>query len=96
MGKFNLEKGIFPRTLDRYPLDRYELEDKTIPLTFIEVDDYNPHSINRVKIRSGGNKGGIYKPPVNKSQTINSGETYVQEKKEFMCKLDSFEDFPPL
>ncbi len=42
IGKFNLEKGILPRTLDLYTFDRYGLDGKTINATFSEVDDYKP------------------------------------------------------
>lgn len=42
IGKFNLEKGILPRTLDLYTFDRYGLDGKTINATFYEVDDYEP------------------------------------------------------
>ena len=42
IGKFNLEKGILPRTLDLYRFDRYGLDEKTINATFYEVDDYEP------------------------------------------------------
>ena len=30
LGKFNLESGIIPRTLDNYPFDRYDLDERTI------------------------------------------------------------------
>ena len=94
LGKFNLDKGLFPRTLDKYPLDRYELDEKTIPTTFTEIDDYNPKKLNRVQIQSGSRgrgsgKPGIYVPP--------TGETFVMdEPKEFTCDLQSLDEFPPL
>ena len=42
LGKFNLESGIIPRTLDNYKFERYGLNDKTINADFIEVDNYKP------------------------------------------------------
>ena len=42
IGKFNLEKGILPRTLDLYTFDRYGLDGKTIQATFYEIADYQP------------------------------------------------------
>lgn len=42
LGKFNLESGIIPRTLDNYPFDRYGLDGKTVNATFNEVDNYQP------------------------------------------------------
>lgn len=42
IGKFNLEKGILPRTLDLYTFDRYGLDEKTIKATFYEVENYEP------------------------------------------------------
>ena len=42
IGKFNLEKGILPRTLDLYTFDRYGLDEKTIKATFYEVEYYEP------------------------------------------------------
>lgn len=47
LGKFNLEKGILPRTLDDYTFDRYDLDGRTIHGTYIEVSDYNPEKYNR-------------------------------------------------
>jgi hypothetical protein len=42
IGKFNLEKGVIPRTLDLYVFDRYGLDGRTIQATFNEVEDYQP------------------------------------------------------
>ena len=39
-GKMNLESGILPRTMDHFPLNRYNLEGKVIMCDFILVDDY--------------------------------------------------------
>jgi hypothetical protein len=47
LGKFNLESGIIPRSLDSYPFDRYGLEGKTVSATFIEINDYEPRKYDR-------------------------------------------------
>jgi hypothetical protein len=41
LGKFNLESGILPRTLDSYTFDRYGLDGRTVNATFHEVIDYD-------------------------------------------------------
>ena len=40
LGKFNLESGILPRSLDTYTFDRYGLDGREVNATFIEVDNY--------------------------------------------------------
>ena len=42
LGKFNLESGILPRSLDTYTFDRYGLDGKEVNATFHEVEDYEP------------------------------------------------------
>lgn len=42
LGKFNLESGILPRSLDAYKFDRYGLDGKEINATYHEVNDYEP------------------------------------------------------
>ena len=83
LGKFNLEPGIIPRTLDNYPLNRFGIEGKVIDAVFISVDNYVPF------IKKNTNN------PVNLkkySQTnIESGD-----RMDVTYKLESKEDFPPL
>ena len=50
IGKFNLEKGVIPRTLDLYTFDRYGLEGRTIQATFNEVEDYLPVSYTHLTL----------------------------------------------
>tara|TARA_Y100000817_G_C16669880_1_gene461043 strand:- start:98 stop:505 length:408 start_codon:yes stop_codon:yes gene_type:complete len=50
LGKFNLESGIIPRTLDNYPFDRYGLDGKTVNATFNEVNDYQHLQKNTRKL----------------------------------------------
>ena len=40
LGKFNLEPGILPRTLDMYSFDSFGIEGKTINASFNEITDY--------------------------------------------------------
>ena len=47
LGKFNLESGILPRTLDTYTFDRYGLDGREVNATFIEVDDYVSQIYNK-------------------------------------------------
>ena len=49
LGKFNVEPGILPRTLDRYELFRFGIKDE-ISLTFHEVLDYTPYTIVKKEI----------------------------------------------
>ena len=47
LGKFNLESGILPRSLDTYTFDRYGLDGKEVSATFHEVDDYEPKKYDK-------------------------------------------------
>ena len=84
LGKFNLESGILPRSLDTYKFDRYGLDGKTITATFHEVNDYEPKKydkkfkhVNSLKRRE--NTGG--------GMTVESEVTF---------DITSEEDFPSL
>lgn len=88
LGKFNLEKGILPRTFDNYSLDRWNLRDKVILLTYKEVSDNNIKKYNK-PIKKKNSKE-IYRPP-SKLNNIESGEKYVKD-----YDINSNEDFPTL
>ena len=47
LGKFNLESGILPRSLDTYTFDRYGLDGKEVNATFHEVVDYEPKKYDK-------------------------------------------------
>ena len=47
LGKFNLESGILPRSLDSYTFDRYGLDEKEVNATFHEVEDYEPKKYDK-------------------------------------------------
>lgn len=88
MGKFNLDKGIMPRTFDNYTLDRWELVNKTINCSFIEIRDYKPF----IKKSIVSNKSR-YIPP-SQAHELKSGDEYIEKKVTF--DINSKEDFPTL
>ena len=82
LGKFNLESGIIPRTLDNYKFERYGLNDKTINAVYIEVDNYKPVKYTK-----------SFKH-VNLSQKYKQME--IKDKEEVNFNINSEEDFPSL
>ena len=80
LGKFNLESGILPRSLDNYTFDRYGLDGKNIRATFNEVYDYDEKKYS-MKFK--------HKPFIKKNYGNN-------EKDEISFNLESNEDFPKL
>jgi len=92
IGKFNLEKGVIPRTLDLYVFDRYGLDGRTIHATFNEVDDYQPIQPIRP-----------IQPRTNNQITFNKDMSYSEFKQSGSNKqrglsfdLNSDKDFPSL
>ena len=83
LGKFNLEAGILPRTLDIYSFDNFGIKGRHINATFIEVFDYTP-------IKTINNSLNINK--------YNQDKTYVQSKsiQTLPFNLESEDDFPSL
>ena len=65
LGKFNFDKGLLPVTLDNYPFDRYDLDDRTIHITFKENNEYIP-----IIKKNIGNVEGIYIPPNQKEEKL--------------------------
>ena len=59
LGKFNLEPGVLPRTLDMYQLDRFGIKGRTVMATFNGIDNYvqegrnhkNKNKVNEVVLR---------------------------------------------
>ena len=60
LGKFNVEPGLVPRSLDRYTLDKFAFKGK-IKLSITEITDYNPDIIKRKFVSGGGRGRGIDK-----------------------------------
>ena len=87
LGKFNLESGIIPRTLDGYTFDRYGLDGKNVTATFHEVLDYQPKKYERSFKHV--NLSQKYK---GSTKELND----IQIKNEHVFDLASEDDFPPL
>jgi hypothetical protein len=99
LGKFNIEPGKLPRTLDRYTLNRFALND-IMTIDYIEVADYDPTKINRVKLRSGGGRGGglgaYVSPGVREASLFDHTCDEVSMNIEPTYELESETDFPSL
>ena len=110
LGKFNVEPGVVPRTLDRYKLERFAFND-VIQVEVIEVDDYEPTKLNRVALMSGGRgrgrgRGGgpvrgtttnTYVPPSTRNEsTFDHSSNQITMTTEPTFALDSEVDFPSL
>lgn len=83
LGKFNLESGVIPRTLDNYNFDRYGLEGKTVNANYVEIDNYLPVKKYTKSIKH-----------VNLSQKYKRERENKIEEKSF--NINSEEDFPSL
>lgn len=82
LGKFNLESGIIPRTLDSYKFDRYGLDEKTVNATYHIVNDYHHKKYERT-----------FKH-VNLSQKYKTGN--LEKKEDTHFDINSETDFPSL
>ena len=85
LGKFNFDKGLQPRTLDNYPFDRFGIDERVIPISFIEVFDYLP---NIKQTSSNTSSSSKYVPPNRQSLNVKD-DTPVFD-------LNSNDDFPTL
>ena len=88
LGKFNYDKGLQPRTLDNYPFNRYGIDERTIPITFNEINDYLPIIKKSTNVSGSSSK---YVPP--NGQSLNK-ETI--SKKEFKLDINNLNEFPKL
>ena len=76
LGKFNFDKGLLPITLDNYPFDRYDLDDRTIHIAFEENNEYVP-----IIKKNTANVEGTYIPP---GQRDLSEKTFdINDEKDF-------------
>lgn len=95
IGKFNIEQGILPRSLDRYTLDRFAFSDryKDISIKIYEINDYSPN----VTIKHNSNNKYI---PPNKKQhntdNTNANTTINNISNTNTYDIESDNDFPPL
>ena len=88
LGKFNYDKGLQPRTLDNYPFNRYGIDDRTIPITFNEINDYLPIIKKSSNVSGSSSK---YVPP--NGQSLNEESL---PKKEFKLDINNLNEFPKL
>ena len=100
LGRFNVEPGKLPRTLDRYTLDRFALKDK-MTIEYTQVNDYDPTKLNRVKLMSGGTARasagmGAYVSPGIRKESLFDHNTDSLSMNEPSFTLDSETDFPSL
>ena len=84
LGKFNLESGILPRSLDSYTFDRYGLDGKEVNATFHEVVDYESKKYDKT-----------FKH-VNITKKYSIGDGQVKREQENTFDITSELDFPPL
>ena len=84
LGKFNLEAGELPRTLDMYPLNRFELEGRIINATYNVVDNYTPikRSIKPLNISKYKSKDNNVEP--------------ADQDEDTPFNINSLDDFPSL
>ena len=95
LGKFNVEPGKLPRTLDRYTLNRFALQDR-MTLAYTKVDDYDPTKLNRVTLMSGSGGAGAYvSPGIRKTSLFDHTSDEVSMDTPSFA-LDSESDFPSL
>ena len=96
LGKFNVEPGKLPRTLDRYTLNRFALQDR-MTLEYTKVDDYDPTKLNRVTLMSGSRGAGAYvSPGIRKTSLFDHTSDEVTMNIEPTYELESESDFPSL
>jgi len=99
LGKFNVEPGKLPRTLDRYTLGRFALQDR-MTIEYTEVIDYDPTKLNRVKLMSGSGRasgaGAYVSPGIRKTSLFDHTSDEVSMNIEPTYELESESDFPSL
>ena len=81
LGKFNLESGILPRSLDAYKFDRYGLDGREVRATYHEVTDYEPQK---------------YDKKFKHVNIMKKRETKNMEDEEPSFDITSNDDFPSL
>ena len=83
LGKFNFDKGLQPRTLDNYPFNRFGIDERVIPISFVEVFDYLPN-IKQPSVRPSSK----YVPPNGQSLNVKDDTPSFD--------LNNNDDFPSL
>jgi hypothetical protein len=97
-GKMNLERGMFPRTMDSFLLSNYNIEGIEIPCEFIVVDNYLPNISKESNGNKSNNPSNIYCPPGSNPPGSNPPGSNVKDKKkvEPEFNIESESDFPSL
>ena len=85
LGKFNVEPGIIPRTMDRYSLERFAFGDIEIQSTFHIVQNFKQPIVKK----QGKKLLGAYKAPVGEMKSGDSMDVPQFD-------IDSKDDFPSL
>lgn len=85
LGKFNVEPGIIPRTMDRYSLERFAFGDTEIQSTFHIVQNFKQPIVKKQK----GKLLGAYKAPVGEMKSRDSMDVPQFD-------INSNDDFPTL
>ena len=86
MGKYTLEEGILQRSMDNYKMDKFNIENKTLLIDFVELEE---NYVSENKKRDTVNRGR-YIPP--RLREKNSDPP----KKEIQLDLNDMNEFPPL
>ena len=86
LGKFNLESGILPRSLDAYKFDRYGLDGKIVTATFQEVNDYDNKKYDK----------GFKHVNLTKKYSIGDGRNMKEQEQDSKFDITSEQDFPSL
>ena len=95
LGKFNLESGILPRSLDKYTFDRYELDNKNINATFNEVHDYDDKKYDR-KFKHRPSSELKKNKVLHKFNLFENNDNVSIFDNESSFDIDSIDDFPSL
>ena len=102
-GKFNVEPGKQPRTLDRYTLKEFAPLKDRMTIEYTKVDDYDPTKLNRVTLMSGsgsgagaGGAGAYVSPGIRKTSLFDHTSHEVSMNIEPTYELESESDFPSL
>ena len=88
LGKFNVDIGVMPRTMDRYSLDRFEMDERTIPCKISVVE--------RITVKTPIRKKTVH-GPVTKSSLFNiekTQQTFTNSKASY--DIQNTDEFPSL
>ena len=90
MGKYTLEKGLIQRAMDSYSMEKFNIENKNIVITFKELE--NDYSLNAVK-KSNQGSSGRYVPPRMRKYEEKPKQNFSKQKQ---IDISDLNEFPPL